>query len=879
MTAKMMANMMAQMLVRRLLPHARASLNLARCNWLSRTGPIAWTRKQLSSSTKGGNNFDKKKTQKGKKEIGKKDIKSIDHPVEEKPSNLHEFDGGSKEILSHLVTHNGQNEMVGEELPKLVLAILHEKSTSESEKKKKKKLIDQYKQSVCERLEGRTQNSAYKKDSPLNFADIFATLYLCYAEKIFDLDFVTRVNGALEVLLSEVGGKKEQSSYRGHRDERSEREKDGLNENTINHYMMMFHYLSSLNVKNVTLCNQVKDYIVSNEVPPLIIYHYLECLSLLADSTDRTGNSSLRDYVVPVVEIFLENFYHFNNYLVLRILHFLHKLSFVDAELFLLLTRKINKNVYRENANRFELCLLARTYALYKKENITFNNYLCEDLLRSLTKYEDNFQSDEEGSASIPISSQVKGQDSHPDSSQVSSQDGSPPDDSSSMQRQHENPPDVLEIENVNRQNYPLFKHPLYNDGLNFYAFFVDAKTTNRDKCFERKNNFNLTFVNGNNANEKEHQGTSAHMSEWHKLFLYNEYKDKDIQNEPFVKLEDKQNGDKQMVPAYNQYLAENLHFQFSHKKIAQLFEQVSECMDNVKVDFTPGAEASTEMHDEGIHQYRKKVLYVENYYIGHIFHIVDSLLSLKAHHNCATFKKIENKILNAIKNNELYIIDNFDSDEIKSVLIFLSHTNRNYKEAFIYGLTHRMVDLYINNLCQPNTLSTFFYFLLNFTKHRVVKKNRFNHTIRNVIYNSYSWLNDNKSVLNLTTGIDATNSEEKGNSDTRRVIKAKNYSLLQILSMHVCKNVYFMSLSTLASILRSMSYLFFTDANFFNVFIPLFMKHMTDLSNVDILNITQAYNKQKIQNKYFYYLLAKQYQRNRLEETKGADPKIKLVG
>lgn len=840
------------MIAKRLLLGSLASRSFGRYNLLRRKGLIIWTRK-LSSSRERTPNFGKKKAQSGNKKIGKEDIKSIDQHAEEKSSYSHEPDGGSSEgILTHLVSKNGKEKMVGE-LPKLVLAILQEKSSLPSEKKM---LIDQYKRIVCERLEGVSQNNADKKDA-LNFADIFSTLYLCYVEKIFNLDFVTKVNAALEVLLSRVGDKKDQI---GHRDER---EKDVLKDVTINHCMMMFHYLSSLNVKNVTLCNQVGDYIVSNEVPPLVIYHYLECLSLLADSTDRSGKSSLRDYVVPVVEIFLENFYNFNNYLVLRIVHFLHKLSFMDAELFLLLTRKINKNVYRENANRFELCLLARTYALYKRENITFNNYVCEDLLRNLIKYEDNFQNEEDG----PVSSHVKNPDNN-----------TPDDFSTPLQNQSVDAPDVIEIENVNRQNYPLFKHPLYNDGLNFYAFFVDAKTTNRDKCLERKNNLNLTFVNGN-AYEKERQVGSAHMSEWHKLFLHDEYKEKDIKNEPFVKLEDTQKGDRQMVEAYNQSLSENLHFQFNHKKIAQLFEQVSKDMDNVEIDLVTDEEVPTQMDDEAVHQYKNKILYIENYYIGHIFHIVDSLLSLKAHHNCATFKKMENKILNSIKNNELYIIDNFDSDEIKSLLIFLSHTNRNYKEAFIYALTHRMVDLYINNLCQPSTLSTFFYFLLNFTKHRVVKKNRFNHTIRNVVYNSYSWLNDNKIVLNLTAGIDATNAEEKENSDTRRVIKTKNYSLLQVLSMHICKNVYFMSLSTLASLLRSMSYLFFTDTNFFNVFIPLFMKHMSDLSNVDILNITQAYNKQKIQNKYFYYLLAKQYQSNRSEETKNADQKIKLIG
>ncbi|EUD66500.1 hypothetical protein C922_03134 [Plasmodium inui San Antonio 1] len=856
------------MLAKRLLPTARGSQNLATYNLLRTTWLIAWARKLYSHER--SSNFGKKKAQNGTKQIRKGDINSIEHPKDDKPSNFPKRDGGSKGILANLVSKNGNKQMT-RELPNLVLALLQEKFSLQSEKET---LIDQYRQIVCERFEGGSQNSADKNDA-LNFSDIFATLYLCYVEKIFDLDFVTKVNSALEVLLSGVGGKGDQMDQRGNRGYRGDRvegEKDGLNEATINYCMMMFHYLSSLNVKNVTLCNQVRNYIVNNEVPPLVIYHYLECLSLLADSTDRSGKHSLRDYVLPVVEIFLENFYNFNNYLLLRILHFLHKLNFMDAELFLLLTRKINKNVYLENANRFELCLLARTYALYKKENITFNNYLCEDLMRSLTKYEDNFQGDEGGPVSSQVGSKVSGE--------VGSQVGTTPEESSPLPQESELaiPPDVLQIENVNRQNYTLFRHPLYNDGLNFYAFFVEAKTSNREKCFERKNNLNVTFVSGN-ANEMDRQGTSAHMSEWHKLFLYNEYKEKDIRNEPFVKLDKTKKGDRKMVEAYNQSLAENLHFQFSHKKIAQLFEQVSERMDNVKVNFTVDAEGPTQMDEEAIHQYRKKILYVENYYIGHIFHLVDSLLSLKAHHNCATFKKMENKILNAIKNNELYIIDNFDSEEIKSLLIFLSHTNRNYKEAFIYGLTHRMVDLYINNLCHPSTLSTFFHFLLNFTKHRVVKKNRFNHTIRNVIYNSYSWLNDNKSFLNMTAGIDAKNWEEKENSNTRRAIKAKNYSLLQVLTIHVCKNVYFMSLSTLASLLRSMSYLSFPDPNFFNVFIPLFMKHMADLSNVDILNITQAYNKQKIQNKYFYYLLAKQYQGNRSEETKNVDQKIKLVG
>ncbi|GAW82869.1 ATP-dependent Clp protease proteolytic subunit [Plasmodium gonderi] len=798
-------------------------------------------------------------------------------------------------------------------LTNLVITILKE-SSSELSEKEKKMAIDKYKEIACEYLQrGGYLNSRDKKND-IKFVDIFATLYLCYREKIFDLDFLTKVNEAFEILL------------------KNRNEKEILNDVTINYWMIMFYYFSFLNMKNMTMCNKIRDFIMNNEVKPLVIYKYLECLSLLSVSNDRKCKQDTFNHIITIIQIFYENFYNFNNYLVLHILYFLHNLNFANKDIFLFLTKKINKNVYNENANRFELCMLARIYALYKIENITFINYVCEDLIRSLTKYEDDFQNyaldenfDSQGdqnkledpelemqisgrtasgtdatgrtaSGTDTIGRTASGTDATgkteknmeirttDDDTNICEQRGD-----SKWKRDHPSQNDgvyTLEIENINRQNYAIFKHNLYNDGLSFYSFFANCKTTNRKRFMEKENSLNMIFVKTENK-EKSCENVNTSVSEWHKLFVYDEHKEKDIKNEQFVELEDTEkkkknddDDDDQIIDKYNKFLKENLHYEFDHNELIELFKNASEHMDNTKIDFIiSNVERASDIYDERVNEYKKKLLFIENYYIGHIFHIVDSLLSLKVHHNYANFKKLENKILNLVKNNENYIIDNFDSNEIKSLIIFLSHANRHYKEAFIYCLTHRMVDLYMNNLCKSNVLSIFLYNLLNFTKKKVVKKNKFNHTIRNVLYDSYSWLNDNKYEFQKSVDISTHNSKQTEKSNTHCVIKAKNHTLLQLLSMHVCKNVYFMSLSTLASILRSISYLSFREANFFNVFIPLFMKHIADLKNVDILNITQAYNKQKIQNKYFYYLLGKQYQSNNVGEKKNSSPKITLIG
>lgn len=405
----------------------------------------------------------------------------------------------------------------------------------------------------------------------------------------------------------------------------------------------------------------------------------------------------------------------------------------------------------------------------------------------------------------------------------------------------------IDEIKNIDRTNYFMFKNSLYNDGINFYSFFVNSKTENREK-YKKETNMNISFtIPIKNDNNFEKSKTDENNT-WHDIFDNDvKHKNKDINNKPFINIKNEDINDDKIVKMCNEYLKENILYEFNHIQLVNIFKNISEIFnkDIIKIDNINISEDidiyTNNYNDENkIIHYKKKLLFIENYYIGHIFFIVDSLLSLNVHHaNKKDFTNLENKVFNLIKNNENYIITNFDSNEIKSVLIFLSQTNKIYKESFIYCLTHRIADLYINNLCTAKILAIYLHNLLHFTKHKISKKNRFNHTIRNVIYNTYPWLNSNKNSHNIQT----TNSINSEITNIYNNIKVKNYSLLQLLSIYICKNVYFMSLSTLTSILRSFSYFSFNDVNFYNVFIPLFMKHMDNLANVDILNITQVAN------------------------------------
>ncbi|CRG95871.1 conserved Plasmodium protein, unknown function [Plasmodium gallinaceum] len=714
-------------------------------------------------------------------------------------------------------------------------------------KENKIQYINEFKNELNKYLRSSDSNISCSKNQ-ITFTNIFAILYLCYKEKIFDLEFLSKLSEKFDELF------------------KSKNEKEILNSDNINYFIMFFYYFSYLNVKNITLNNKIKDFIINNEVDPLIIYKYLESLSLINDENNN---------ITPVVQIFVETFYDYNNYLLLKILQFLHNLNYIDRDIFFLLTKKLNKNIYNENGNLYELCMLSRIYALYKKENITFFNYLYEDLMINITKYEDNFQNDENYYVNELENNEKKKFENGNEKRNIEKIDKILSNNDSNILNDEENHKEVAdsyihEIENMNRDNYFFFKNSLYNDGLNFYPFFISSKTTNKE-CFKTKQKLNINFTN----NENKSKDDNAHISKWNKMFFYEEYKMKDIKNEKFVNCEDNKSED-EIIEVNSKFLKENLYYEFSYEKLVEIFVNISNQLDNLKIDINKKDVVIISNYDKMI-QYKKKLLFIENYYIGHIFHIIDSMLSLNIHHNCAYFDKLKKKILNLIKNNESYIIDNFDSNEIKSLLIFLAHINKYYKESFIYCITHRMVDLYINGLCKPETLSIFFYNLLSFTKKKIVKKNRFNHTIRNTIYNSYFWLNDNKNITKEDNNISTL--EKKEISNIYNNIKVKNHTLLQLLSIYICKNVYFISLPTLASLLRSLSYLSFNNFNFYNVFIPLFLKHIENLKNVDILNITQAYNKQKIKNKYFYYLLSKQYQNNYSNKLKNSEPKIKLIG
>ncbi|SCP06064.1 conserved Plasmodium protein, unknown function [Plasmodium ovale] len=746
-------------------------------------------------------------------------------------------------------------------IPNLTLAILKGKWSEET----KKRYIDEYKECINEHVQKYCApiSNISKRKKKLQYVDIFSTLYLCYMEKVYDQNMLTKLSEAFDMLYT------------------SHREGDILKSSNITYLMMFFYYFSILNVKNVSLYNSIKSFIMNNQVEPLLIYKYLECLSLIKDTDDNVNNDThLRDHIIPIIEILTEEFYTFNNYLLLNILHFLHSINFIDRDFFSLLTKKLNKNVYLENANRYELCMLTRMYAMYKKENITFNKYVCEDLVRSIARYEDNFQI--EGGAHMEHAYQTRKSSMHINDSNYGKEIVLPErGQKHACSSEESNQPTasyIDEIKNINRDNYTFFKNKLYCDGLNFYAFFANSKTTNKN-CFQDAQRMNIHLEN---IERSEDVKFNSSTSEWKKLFCDDEYRMREIKNENFVNCQDNHGHDQQseerIIIAYNNFLKENLFYQFSYEKCAEVMTRLGEHLDGVTIDINKGTNIVTDSDDYAIVHYKKRLLFIDNYYIGHIFHIADSLLSLKVHHNCTYFNVLQNKILNVIKNNEHYILNNFDSTEIKNLLIFLSHTNKYYKESFIYSLTHRIIDLYINNLCKPNILATYLHHLLNFTKQKVTKKNRFNHTIRNIIYSSYPWLNYKKHIYSEKGSID--NMEKKKEIvDLYNNIKVENYTLLQVLSIYMCKNVYFMSLTTLASLLRSLAYLSFNDINFYNVFIPLFMKHINSLKNVDILNITQAYNKQKIKNKYFYYLLSKQYQNNSANREENSDRKVKLIG
>ncbi|CAD2100054.1 conserved Plasmodium protein, unknown function [Plasmodium vinckei] len=787
---------------------------------------------------------------------------SSSNPIDE--TNVIDKEGKKRKNFSEFINMR-ENKEKGY-FPNMVLKILSDKNGEEE----KKRLINEYKECISKYFEVENKinlNQKKKKKNELQFGDIFASLYLCYVEKIYDLNFLTNLSNSFDILykFEKNVNDRHQSSKQDHI----------INKDNINYFSMIFYYFSFLNIKNDILYINIRNYIINNEVEPIIIYKYLESLCFIKSLYDH---NKTYEHISPIVEIIMEEFYNFNNYFLLNILHFLHTLNFIDKNVFSFLSKKLNKNIYRQNANYYDLCMLSRAYALYKNYNITFNKYLCNDIIANITKYEDRFQNEDTTiGENITSSKQTIN-----DNSEQTNNSKDMIKKNISTDNNNETNVYIDEIKNIDRTNYFMFKNSLYNDGINFYSFFVNSKTENREK-YKKETIMDISFTPSNKSDNNFENPKVSDNYTWNDLFNDDvEHKNKNINNEPFINIKNEDMNDDKIVSMHNEYLRENILYELSHTELVNIFKKMNEIFnkDTIKIDNTNISEdidIYTNNCDENkIMEYKKKLLFIDNYYIGHIFYIVDSLLSLNVHHtNKKDFINLENKVFNLIKNNENYIITNFDSNEIKSVLIFLSQTNKIYKESFIYCLTHRIADLYINNLCTAKTLAIYLHHLLHFTKHKISKKNRFNHTIRNVIYNTYPWLNSNKSAHNVQT----TNSINSEITNIYNNIKVKNYSLLQLLSIYICKNVYFMSLSTLTSILRSFSYLSFNDVNFYNVFIPLFMKHMDNLTNVDILNITQAYNKRKIQNKYFYYLLSKVYQNKSTEKIKNLDPPIKLIG
>ncbi|KOB87399.1 hypothetical protein PFDG_03616 [Plasmodium falciparum Dd2] len=208
-------------------------------------------------------------------------------------------------------------------------------------------------------------------------------------------------------------------------------------------------------------------------------------------------------------------------------------------------------------------------------------------------------------------------------------------------------------------------------------------------------------------------------MSQWDKLFFYEDYKTKDIKNEPFINMHKNKNGNNnnnnnknknidnkenlhidKYINMYNDFIRENLYYEFNYQKMIDVFKNICIHLDNTKTAiYINKKDNMLSCNNNKICRYRKKLLFIHNYYIGHILYIIDSMLSLNMHHNSSHSNKLQHHVLNLINNNETYITDNFDSKQTQSHIKYL-------KNVDILNITQAYNRQKINN--------KYFYYLLS---------------------------------------------------------------------------------------------------------------------------------------------------------------------
>ncbi|PFH35008.1 hypothetical protein BESB_058950 [Besnoitia besnoiti] len=231
----------------------------------------------------------------------------------------------------------------------------------------------------------------------------------------------------------------------------------------------------------------------------------------------------------------------------------------------------------------------------------------------------------------------------------------------------------------------------------------------------------------------------------------------------------------------------------------------------------------------------------IKDFTVGQMAVIADSMLFLGFHHHSRFFSQVADVVQQrAIESG---IVDTLDPQQCTSLMVFFAETRRQTQEDpddCVRRLTERFVDALLCEVASPAHCLLFFKSLVKWSATKVAqphcKRKRWKEWCNT--YRPLAWLHA---------------ARPEHSADTR--------PLLLAVCKHLCKRVHCFSMKELTGMLRSIAYVDFREEAFFKVFVDYLKERLGDMHEEDIANVTQAFNRAKIEEPHLFSLMGKRYQ------------------
>ncbi|CBZ54108.1 ATP-dependent Clp protease proteolytic subunit,related [Neospora caninum Liverpool] len=231
----------------------------------------------------------------------------------------------------------------------------------------------------------------------------------------------------------------------------------------------------------------------------------------------------------------------------------------------------------------------------------------------------------------------------------------------------------------------------------------------------------------------------------------------------------------------------------------------------------------------------------IKEFTLGQMAVIADSMLFLGFHHQSRFFGSVADVLMQQATARGA--VETLDPQQCTSLMVFFAETRRQLTEDpddCVRRLTDRFVDALVCEVASPAQCLLFFKSLVKWSSTKVAQPHckRKHWREWSNTYRPLEWLHAPRPAHP---------------TDTRPMLLA--------VCKHLCKRVHCFNMKELTGMLRAIAYVDFREAAFFTVFVDYLKERLGEMQEEDIANVTQAFNKAKIEEPHLFSLMGKRYQ------------------